>query len=126
MKRMVPAAEIKWIRLQNICEAIVDRKKTVHIHGSTDVPENLRAAVEQRGDRVDIVMNLLYNKDLADVIRSLAHEMTHIVLQAGNGAHGLRFNRKWRSLGREMTVLYNLKDQVQLGGKVDKGIPHGM
>ena len=98
--------DVKWIRLQEICLALVDNKLTLHVHGSTDLPIDLRAAVSQEGQRVDIVMNLLYNKNLEDVIDSLAHEMTHIVRGVGDEGHGPKFNRKWKELRKSMTHEY--------------------
>ena len=97
-------SDIKWIRLQDICLDLVDRKKVVHIHGSTDVPANLRAAVTQEGGRVDILMNLLYNKNREDVIDSLAHEMAHIVFE--DEGHGPEFNKKWEELRESITREY--------------------
>jgi hypothetical protein len=104
-------ADIKWIRLQGICLDLIDRKQIVHIHGSTDVPANLRALVSQEGGRVDIFMNLLYNKNLEDVIDSLAHEMAHIVL--GQEGHGPDFERTWIELRKRITREY--RDLERLG-----------
>ncbi|MGZ5424319.1 MAG: hypothetical protein ACXW2V_06825 [Candidatus Aminicenantales bacterium] len=102
--------QIKWIRLQDICLALVDRKKIVHIHASTDVPANLRAAVSQEGGRVDILMNMLYNKNCEDVIDSLAHEMSHIVL--GQAGHGRHFDRKWAELRKRIMGEYRDLDRL--------------
>ena len=104
MEPRLSKADIKWIRLQDICLDLVDGKKIVHIHGSTDVPANLRAVVSQEAGRIDILMNLLYNKNLEDVIDSLAHEMAHIVL--GTGGHGREFARKWDELRKWMAREY--------------------
>jgi hypothetical protein len=104
MGQKLPRSDIKWIRLQDICLDLVNHKKVVHIHGSTDVPANLRAAVTQEGGRVDILMNLLYNKNREDVIDSLAHEMAHIVLE--DEGHGPEFNKKWEELRESITREY--------------------
>lgn len=97
-------ADIKWIRLQEICLGMAGPGITLHVHGSTDVPPNLRAAVSREGLRVDILLNLLYNKNLEDVIDSLAHEMAHIVL--GEDGHGPEFDRQWTKLRRSITREY--------------------
>jgi hypothetical protein len=111
MEKRPGNADIKWIRLQGICLDLIDRKQIVHIHGSTDVPTNLRALVSQEGGRVDIFMNLLYNKNLEDVIDSLAHEMAHIVL--GQEGHGPDFERTWAELRKRITREY--RDLERLG-----------
>jgi hypothetical protein len=51
-------------------------------------------------------MNLLYNKNLEDVIDSLAHEMAHIVLGVGDEGHGPIFNRKWEILRKKINQMY--------------------
>ena len=122
-----PEHDIKWIRLQEICVNLVDGACVVHITASTDVPPNLRAAVEREGDRIDILMNMLYNKNREDVIDSLAHEMAHIVL--GTADHGPAFNEKWAALRKSITREYRLlgllakarrRAKLHLEGKVDK------
>ena len=106
---------------------LVDRTCVVHITASTDVTPNLRAAVEREGDRVDIFMNMLYNKNREDVIDHLAHEMAHIVLDTAD--HGTEFNEKWTSLRKSITREYRLlgllakarrRAELHLEGKVDK------
>jgi hypothetical protein len=122
-----PEHDIQWLRLQEICLDIIDRKGVLHVHASTDVPENLRAAVSREGDRIDILMNMLYNKNLEAMIESLAHEMAHIVL--GSEGHGAAFDRKWEELRKSITREYhNLgllarakrRAKLHLEGKVDK------
>ncbi len=107
-------SDIKWIRLQEICIALADYTKTVHVHGSTDLPINLRAAVSQEGPRIDIIMNLLYNKNLDEVIESLAHEMAHILLGVGDEGHGQEFNRKWAELQKKIIREYRKRDKGHL------------
>lgn len=120
-------SDIKWIRLQNICLDLVGRKLVLHVHASTDVPPELCAAVHREGDRIDILMNMLYNKNREDVIDSLAHEMAHIVLNTEG--HGPEFDEKWAALRKSITREYRLlgllakarrRAKLHLDGKVDK------
>ncbi len=99
-----PQSDIKWIRLQEICLGLAGPGITLHVHGSTDVPPNLQAAVSREDQRVDILLNLLYNKNLEDIIDNLAHEMAHIVL--GDEGHGPEFDRQWTKLRRSITREY--------------------
>jgi hypothetical protein len=97
-------ADIKWIRLQEICRSTAGCGLTVELHASTDIPANTRAEVLKEGHRVDIVLNMLYNKTLDDVIDSLAHEMAHVVL--ADEGHGRRFHQKWVELRKSLTREY--------------------
>ena len=108
-RRSAAREGIKWIRLQEICLDLAGPGVDLHIHGSTDVPPNLMAAVERDGSRIDILLNLLYNKTLEDVIDSLAHEMAHIVL--GNEGHGPEFDRQWAALRNKIGSEYRLRGQ---------------
>jgi len=103
--------EIKWIRLQDICKDIIFRKRqediSIFLHGSMDLPANLRATVERHGDRVDLLVNLTYNKGVEDIIKSLAHELAHIVLGRGDECHETRrFVRTFQVLVGEITDAY--------------------
>lgn len=117
MKQMQPAgnkhtrADIKWIRLQEICRSTAGCGLTVELHASTDIPANTRAEVLKEGHRVDIVLNMLYNKTLDDVIDSLAHEMTHIVPGVGDEGHGTEFSRKWNEVRKMITQEYQMRDE---------------
>jgi len=57
----------------------------------------------------DILLNLLYNKNLDDVIDSLAHEMAHIVL--GDDGHGPEFDLHWTKLRRSIIREYHRVDK---------------
>lgn len=103
-RRAATREGIKWIRLQRICLDLADPGIDLHIHGSTDVPPDLMAAVERDGSRIDILMNLLYNKTLEDVIDSLAHEMAHIVLNTEG--HDGEFDKMWIKLRKRITRDY--------------------
>ena len=103
-RRSAARDEIKWIRLQEICIDLAGPGVDLHLHGSTDVPSDLMAAVSREGPRIDILMNLLYNKNLEDVIDNLAHEMAHIVL--GREDHGPDFDCEWAALKRKITLEY--------------------
>ncbi|MBP7705693.1 MAG: hypothetical protein KA243_00440 [Candidatus Aminicenantes bacterium] len=99
---------IKWIRLQAICLGLLGPGITLHVHASTEVPPDMCAAVERRDDRIDILMNMLYNKTLEDVIDNLAHEMAHIVLSDPD--HGPAFDEKWDALRTEITREYESRE----------------
>lgn len=58
-----------------MCE---QNKVSVHVHGSTDLPGDLRAAVDATPTRVDIALNLKQVKSLSAVIDALAHELAHV------------------------------------------------
>jgi hypothetical protein len=103
-RRSAAREEIKWIRLQQICLDLAGPGIDLHLHGSTDVPSDLMAAVSREGPRIDILMNLLYNKNLEDVIDNLAHEMAHIVL--GCEDHGPDFGHEWAALRGKITREY--------------------
>jgi hypothetical protein len=108
---------IKWIRLQEICRDTVGRGLTIELHASTDIPGNTRAAVLKEGHRVDIALNMLYNKTLDDVIESLAHEMTHIVLGIGDEGHGPKFNHKWDEVRKMIRREYRSRDEKKPPGR---------
>lgn len=115
MEQRPPRAEIKWIRLQEICWELAGRKKIIHVHGSTEAPPDLRAGVTMEGDRVDILMNLLYNKCLEDVIDSLAHEMAHIVID--DEGHGPEFERAWAEVRKKITSEYERLERERRPGQ---------
>lgn len=73
--------KIKWKRLKKIAEEIAG--KPVHISASTLV-ENMRAGVVDNGKEVEILINLNVIKSLEEVIKAIAHELAHVVLQTDN------------------------------------------
>lgn len=99
---------IKWIRLQEICLSLAGPGVSLHVHASTEVPADLCAAVERQDDRIDILMNMLYNKTLEDVIDNLAHEMAHIVLSDPD--HGPAFHEKWDDLRKDIAREYESRE----------------
>lgn len=101
---------IKWLRLQELCEAIIKARLaevvSVSLHGSTTaLPANVRSAVERRGDQVNIIINLTYAKCVPDVIDSLAHEISHVTLQTED-CKTMAFRKTWRENRSQLTALY--------------------
>lgn len=100
---------IKWFRLKEICEEILGimtkKRLVVNIHNSTDVPDSMLAAVCREGDRVDIALNALFNKQLEDVIENLAHELVHIIDH--DEGHSADFARKAAAIQRRITADYS-------------------
>jgi len=47
----------------------------------------------------------MYNKTIGQVIKSLAHELTHVKL--GSDEHSNEFREKWKQLEKEITEEYN-------------------
>lgn len=87
---------IKWLRIKKIAECIVGCP--VAIHGSTELPEDLKAAVDALvGERVDIAINFQHIKSADEALEAVAHELAHVV--AGiphDGDPG--FRQTWRDL----------------------------
>lgn len=119
---------IKWMRLREICRDIAGDGVRVELHASTDLPADMRAAVLRKEYRVDIALNMLYNKSLDDCLDSLAHEMAHIVI--GTDGHGEAFEKEWARLRRTMTREYRAREllvkaralaRVRMAGLYDKG-----
>lgn len=109
---MEQTPRIKWVRLQDISRDVLKRHNKedieVFLHGSMDLPANLRATVERHGARVDLLVNLTYNKGLKDIIKSLAHELAHIVLGLGDECHETkRFERTIQVLTGEISDAYD-------------------
>jgi hypothetical protein len=100
---------IKWFRLKEICEAILitmtKQKLVVNIHNSTDVPSDMLAAVSREGERVDIALNALFNKQLEDVVENIAHELVHII--DNDPEHDDEFAKKTKVIQRRITREYN-------------------
>lgn len=76
--------EIKWIRLQEISEAILSEQTgeqlIVNLMLSTEVPMEVRSLVKRADSQVYIMFNPFHNKGLGSLIISLAHELAHIIL----------------------------------------------
>ena len=79
---------IKWIKLKNICEEMSG--KTIHLHSSTDMPDDHIAGCEFTLQNADIILNMRHTKSEEMVIRSIAHELNHII--KGTKEHGSEFD----------------------------------
>lgn len=99
------ATQIKWLRLRKICETLLDNRYVVHIHGSTSLNLEIRAAVNVYGTAVDIAVNLAYAKTPEVVINLLSHELAHIVLNTADDEHSI-FNETWDRLRDAITEQY--------------------
>jgi hypothetical protein len=104
-------ALIRWLRLKETCEAILAEhhfELQVFLHLSSDVPDDYKALVQRKGDEVNILLNMKYNKGLDDVIRSIAHELAHVV--ADSSGHKNIFRPLWRRLERRLWAGYGEED----------------
>lgn len=109
MNNIVGIGEIKWIRLRECCERVLDVDRPnehliVEIYCATDIEDTTRAAIVRNNQRVEIALNLLYNKNLEDVIMSLAHELTHVSLR--EYGHPRDFESKVKHMAERLTRLY--------------------
>lgn len=74
--------QIRWLRLKKIAESIAGCP--VAIHGSTELPVSLRAAVDaEEGRRVDIALNFQHIKEADEALEAVAHELAHVVARTG-------------------------------------------
>lgn len=94
--------KIRWLRVKQAAEKIAGRP--VSIHGSTDLPSHLRAAVDATKERVDIALNFQHVKSVEDVLAAVAHELAHIV--AGTPHHGERFEAVWKEIKEKLMEDY--------------------
>ncbi|GEA15502.1 hypothetical protein E308F_17460 [Moorella sp. E308F] len=94
--------KIRWLRIKQAAEKIACRP--VSIHGSTDLPPHLRAAVDATEERVDIALNFQHVKSAEDVLAAVAHELAHVV--AGISHHGGRFEAVWKEIKERLMEDY--------------------
>jgi hypothetical protein len=83
---------IRWIALKNICDELVGHKQPVHLHASTDMPDDHIAGVEFSPNQVDIILNMALTKSEDMIIKALAHEMTHVL--NGDQDHKINFDEQ--------------------------------
>ena len=93
---------IMWSRLKEISKNIVG--KNVEIFATTEMLHQ-RAVVRSTPEMVEIILNLAYSKTPGQVIKSLAHELSHVLL--GSDQHTNEFRLKWKSLESVITEKYN-------------------
>jgi Zn-dependent peptidase ImmA (M78 family) len=79
--------KIKWKKLKNIICDIA--KRNVEIIVSTTIHENINAVT----DKKDIIINGNNIKSVKMVIRSIAHELVHIIDNLNDGTKS--FKKKW-------------------------------
>jgi len=81
---------IKWLRLRKAAESVLAENgllgKKVTINATTGLDEEFRSLVEWNKKRtgIQIYLNLLHNKNIGDIIQTLAHELAHVVLNVGS------------------------------------------
>jgi Zn-dependent peptidase ImmA (M78 family) len=68
---------IYWKRLKTIAEEIVNKKVEIIMNIENS---DLRGAIQSNG-KIIIYLNMSYNKSIDDIIKTLAHEITHFILQ---------------------------------------------
>ena len=96
-------SSILWSRLKDISSRSVGKR--TEIFATTEMDNRLRAVVRTQQDTTEIILNLMYNKTIGQVIKSLAHELTHVKL--GSDEHSNEFREKWKQLEKEITEEYN-------------------
>jgi len=69
--------KIYWKRLKKITEEITNKKVEIIMNIENS---NLRGAI-QSNHKIIIYLNMSYNKSINDIIKTLAHEITHYLLQ---------------------------------------------
>ena len=79
---------IKWIKLKNICEGMSG--KIIHLHSSTDMPDDHIAGCEFTNEVADIILNMRHTKSEEMVIKGVAHELNHVI--KGTKEHGSEFD----------------------------------
>lgn len=95
---------IKWIKIQHICQKMCNRD--VHLHSSTDMPDDQIAGTEFNDQSVAIILNMHRTKSLGMVIKAVAHEMTHVML--GTQDHNITFDAEWKKNEIYILQQYNL------------------
>jgi len=83
---------IKWIRLKNICEEIVEQNITISVSTSNDLAA-VNSVVSFDNQQAHIILNGLSCKGISQVIKAVAHELVHIVLNSAG--HPENFEEKW-------------------------------
>lgn len=97
------SSRIRWLALKRAAERIAGRP--VSIHGSTDLPAHLRAAVDADEDRVDIALNFRHVKSEEDALRAVAHELAHVA--TGSPDHGGEFGAAWEEILKKLKEEYH-------------------
>ncbi len=92
---------IKWLKLKSIVKEITE--KEVEFVASTH-PSEFRAFVVAKGNKIEIYLNMEFAKDVDDVIKSLAHEVAHVLLN--DNKHTNKFRDKWNDLTKTITEKY--------------------
>lgn len=92
------------MRAESIARSLQNKDCVVHVHGSTDLPHDMRAAVTATPARVDIALNLTRVKSEYEVIDALAHELAHVTTNTtqDDNAHA----HEWACLREIITKKY--------------------
>jgi len=99
---MTVKLSIRWIRLKKICEELCGRE--VHIHSSTEMPDDHVAGCEFNDDVADIILNMKLTKSEDMVIKAIAHEMVHIL--NNNNKHNIMFDKEWLEMENTIRSKY--------------------
>lgn len=94
---------MKWLKLKKICQEICNKK--VHIHSSTDMPNNHIAGAEFDNKEVNIILNMQYTKTKNDIIKAIAHEITHVLKNSNE--HTVDFEDEWRKNEEQIIKKYD-------------------
>lgn len=94
---------VKWVRIKKICEEMCGR--SVHIHSSTDVADDQIAGVEFDRQNVNIILNSRRTKKTDQILRAIAHEMTHVMMNSKE--HGINFDTNWKRNEEIIKQQYN-------------------
>ena len=83
---------IKWLRLKNICEEIVEQNITISLSTSNDLAA-VNSVVSFDNQQAHIILNGLFCKGIPQIVKAVSHELVHIVLNSAG--HPKDFEEKW-------------------------------
>lgn len=101
--------KIKWKKLKKISKEICKKQVDITLTTIEEEGENVRAATVFNSKGAHIVINGNKIKSVDDIINSISHELSHIVL--GNNNHDDRFYTEWNRIYSTINIEYNLKSK---------------
>jgi hypothetical protein len=102
--------KIKWKHLNRICTKMCQREINITLTDHKFYQDYATvSAVVFNQDKADILLNMNKVKDIFMTIKSIAHEVAHILL--GNSKHGKKFQKKWEETERAVTQGYYNEQQ---------------
>lgn len=84
---------IKWTKLENICKRYILQKVLIITLSTSKDLDNVNSAVSFDHNKVHILLNASACKRLKQIIKAIAHELVHVILN--NAEHSNNFNELW-------------------------------